>query len=331
MIIISILTNKSIYEEKLNIPNLIILGSSVGLLILIRPSYYIAFYLLIIYFLFNNLYKNKNKFKIKFLKVFFVFLFIILSIYPQYYINKNLYDINSPLVQTQKSLNETSLIKLQLIWGWSHNRYETYVGHGSGKEYKPNVDYFDPHASTLYRYIEGDFSVSKWIKTFFKKPVDFIAVYFRHFFNGLDILYSTPYVKALNHRSFIFSFLNYTLWYLFFYNFSDIIFKIKQDFIKKNIKEFTNNIILGFILLLLTLIGIVGAVETRFLIHLYVFSYIIFTVKYGDDSWITLIKNRSLREWVMYIVFIFMCFSFSTSITSAATNHINLLPNFSIF
>ncbi|TGE26495.1 hypothetical protein [Hymenobacter metallicola] len=117
---------------------------------------------------------------------------------PQYLINTNSYNSNSYLVLAEGagdvySGKKQSLYLFLLKEGVSRQRYESNVGPTYPK---PQVSFFDPEGKAMLAE-EGRDNFDTYGEYFAfvgRHPVGMLKVYVRHFFNGLDLLYSGPYI-----------------------------------------------------------------------------------------------------------------------------------------
>ena len=113
----------------------------------------------------------------------------------------------------------------------------------------------------------------------------------------------------------IFSIINYTIWFL---TLGNIIDKLKY-----NVKKIDFNLIIIILSVILTsLVGIVGAVETRFLMPLYIFAYAnaihaCYDIKYKRE----LVAKNIVRLGFIYIIFIGICFTMSSNTYSNIQGH----------
>lgn len=225
---------------------------------------------------------------------------------PQIYINKNLYGTLNPLAETSKSkiIGGTNLYIYQLRSGIRIQKYETNIG---------TNEFESAHASFLDNEIQGqrlykelrekkNTGMFNIIKIIVFNIGDFIMIYSRHLFNGLDIWYNTPYVKNLYTKTrYVISFFNYTLIFLFFI----FLFENKGIFQKKEVK-------LGLLIYFVPIIFVIPTtVEVRFFLPFFIFLYLI--ISYFDV--LLLIKNNFKsfisNYWLKYIIFMLICFILS--------------------
>lgn len=89
-----------------------------------------------------------------------------------------------------------NLSSLQLTEGMRLQRYETFVGEG---EAGPRMRYADPTGSRILE-LRGDGTVddfAEYLGVVASNPLEMTGLVVRHWINGLDQRYSTPYVETL--------------------------------------------------------------------------------------------------------------------------------------
>ena len=187
----------------------ILAGVCIAASVNIRPSYQIIiipfFFLLFICF-----YKRVSR-KTAAVYIICTVVGLLICFIPQIYINYFNFQVLSPFIQTSLSSYGKSLLIQQIEWGIFMQKYETYIGNGL----EPAMRYIDFQGQGILQKenISTISSIGQYIKLLFKYPVDFICIYFRHIFNGIDINYNTPYVENAYENRIIFSMVNYTLWF----------------------------------------------------------------------------------------------------------------------
>jgi hypothetical protein len=87
-----------------------------------------------------------------------------------------------------------TLAGLQYTEGLRLQRYETFIGSSL-----PSMDYLDPHGEALLAELEGGEveNTSQYAEIILHHPVTIAGVFLRHVVNGLDQRYTTPYVERL--------------------------------------------------------------------------------------------------------------------------------------
>jgi len=306
---------------------------------LIRPIYQAT--LVILIFILIKLLLSTKGMNLKVIITLSILFGVTFGFGPQYYINTTNHGIHSPFVQTQLYYKGESfmqsLMMQQIRGGFGIQRFESYVGPDGGP---PGVRYTDESGIILRKSMENNFSVIKSIETVFKKPLDFIAIYMRHLFNGLDVHYSMPYIHNMQTNRSIFSTLNYGLWFVFISIFLSLLRRKNQSVKnhssplskkgyktgKDNFNEIYSVAVLVTCVLLLTLIGIVGGVEVRFLLPL---VYLCYAVVIGHSNLPFIINNWksifTVEKLFACILFVAFCFSLSTSVAATIQGHV--IPN----
>ena len=282
---------------------------------LIRTVYLIPFFLLVL-ILVIRLAFSKFTVSVKVTLAALLIMGSILSFVPQALSNKIHYQTSSPFPQN-KVTDTTDLFLGQLYMGMRQQRNDfgakmedgnvtpmlglpDYQGIGIMK--KQNVGELD-ESWTLKRY----FSLV------YHQPFDMAALYVRHLFNGLDIVYPTGYVPNIFGNQIIYRFVNYTLWFL------AIVMVWRRGI---SIKKDAEKLVIPLIVALTALLSIPGMMEVRFFLPIYVLMYgcISFWFLSKRIYWKQLF---TLRSAISYICFMAACFTFSSYLF--ATSHAGLL------
>lgn len=92
----------------------------------------------------------------------------------------------------------SGLASFQYTAGLELQRYETYVGAEEGLV-TPQMRYRDPHTADLLAGLEEErvSGTAEYLELTLTHPVTMAGVFLRHVVNGLDQRYTTPYVKQL--------------------------------------------------------------------------------------------------------------------------------------
>lgn len=291
-----------------------------------RPSFLMS-YLFFILIFFIYLLLNKHK---RFFYIFFITFIIgsFLVVLPQILINHKYYNQYTPFVQTALEDNPaiSSIMLRQLSWGLTMQKYETSISN----DYPTNGVQFEDKTGVQILANEQPLVIDNYAKYFslvLKYPLDIIAVYTRHFFNGLDIKYPEIYITSVYKDSTIISFINYSLIFLFllylihcaWFNFPRLSKSEKKSYISQCCSTlFLNNqkIWLSIILLASIPPAILGAIEVRFMLPLFILIYgtIIFTIPY-QQLW----QKICQRPWLhmfFYLIFVLLCFTWSSNTMS---------------
>ncbi|MBT9394266.1 hypothetical protein KLP40_13930 [Hymenobacter sp. NST-14] len=137
---------------------------------------------------------------------------------PQWLINYRNFGVNRPLVigidfQDPGMVEAGDLYLLQMNAGFSMQKYET----GIAADYPiPQVRYQDPAGTQL---LQQNFnhkidSYGEYLQVVAQHPADMVALNGRHLFNGLDVLYPTPYLYRVYTNTAVLAWINYTLLFL---------------------------------------------------------------------------------------------------------------------
>ena len=124
---------------------------------------------------------------------------IIIAGLPQSTINKIHNDTYYPIVMTEKYSGNQNLFLLQLNWGITYSKYETYVGEESQYS-SPGVRFKDNTGVRIIDLEGGEYpnSIGEWFALVLRYPLDFIGIFGRHIVSYITPTYSEIYVKNLN-------------------------------------------------------------------------------------------------------------------------------------
>lgn len=275
------------------------IGFFISAAVNIRPAYQLSL-IVLIPFVLVHLYKLKI---VKAIQWTFLFLlgcsFVLL---PQWRINQTHFHVNSPWVLTRFGDDENLFLK-QLFWGLSTQKYETNIGENYSSA---AVIYQDPLSDKLPIRLLKDKTISGYIKIIKRYPQDVAISYFRHFFNGIDIFFPTPYVKNLFANHTLLSTMNYLVWFLAAYSL------IRTDFAHIDRVQLAG--ILAF--LAPVILAIPTALEVRFFLPIHILAYgiIAFGIDYTalaasvlSDKW------KVLRAALVFILWTMVCFTLSAA------------------
>lgn len=295
-----------------------VIGIFLGASAVIRPSYQIIvipfIWWLIIF------YSCEARLTVKRTVIQTVIVMIgVISVYiPQIMINSSNFGTYSPFVQTQR-VQGTDLFTQQLIWGITVQKYETNIGDSYPI---PGVVFFDGQGEKILTdlglqnliYVPIDevihadpIPLKLYLDIVLKYPIEFVWIYARHLFNGLDLRFDTPYLTDVFASSYFRQLLNYSIWFLAI-NF------VITDF--KRIKRSWVKITPIFLLCLPSVLSIPTAIETRFMLPLHVLCYILvaFFVLPEVLRWtVQDIKRRVIEGLPSYAIFVVICFLLSSS------------------
>ena len=286
-------------RDSSNLFTLIGSGFFLGIAANIRPIYQASLFLLLLaipVFLWKN-YKKQILINI----VFFL-LGCAIVLFPQYQINKTHFQNESPWVKARYGSDESLYIK-QLFWGLKTQKFESNIG-----DNYPSITviYEDPFIQNLQKTnLLRNKTLTQYLKIMRRYPLDILVSYFRHMFNGLDIFFSTPYIKNVYANHVVLSVANYLIWFV-------LIFRIlKTDLSPDYLSA------VGLISLLLPVIlAIPTAVEVRFFLPAHLLAYGVMAFGLNLTSFTTpLLQNKwSLIRFIMLGAFwVMLCFALSTA------------------
>lgn len=274
----------------------------------IRTIYMFPTILLIIYFFFTiKRYKQINKFD--FFKTIMVNIIIItigasIVAFPQSIINKKHNDTYSPKVMTEVlGDGEQNLFLMQLNWGITFSKYETYVG--LDEQYSwPGVKFRDSTGEKIIE-LEGGYpeSISEWFKLVLKYPLDFMGIYTRHLITYITPTYSETYITDLNINKSGIILINMIIFIIAgFSAFVNLKTREKDKNCDKK-KSLYDNIWI-WITLLPCLFIIPGAPEVRFFIplHIMIYVYVCFFVDF--KKCLATFKNNPIFYSFIFLIII---------------------------
>jgi hypothetical protein len=226
-----------------------------------------------------------------------------LVLLPQFRINQIHFKVKSPLVLARFTGDE-NLYEKQLFWGLKTQKYEVNIG---DNYHSIIAVYNDPIAIKLQKTnLLREKTFARYLKIVKRFPLDISLSYFRHMFNGLDIFYSTPYVKNIFAGHTFFSVVNYTVWFL-----------VAFYFFRMDLSKLDSIKTLGFASFLAPVIlAIPIVVEVRFFLPAYLMAY---GVVAFDFDYVKALKALFDTPWnVLRLVIIFafwllFCFTMSTA------------------
>lgn len=285
---------------------------------LIRPAYLISLPFFTIWFI--VLYYRE--FGLSRVKVgSFVILFLLggaIVCAPQYWINLQYYGVKYPFVRSE--VGGKSLLISQLRWGVTLQKYETNVGISY-----PNAGVFfiDRYGASIlekegfqeaftdnsdFTFPTGPVKMSEYVKLVVKYPMDFLFIYLRHFFNGLDVVYNSVYVKDVYSAGLFTRLANYSVWFF-------ALLYIIGVFRSVSMAIWNDTRLLYLTSFMLSSLSVIPtAVEVRFMIPIQVVAYAI--VSFGlfpDLLTRNIIQQRDyfFKYLPQYMIFVGVCFSFS--------------------
>jgi 4-amino-4-deoxy-L-arabinose transferase-like glycosyltransferase len=190
--------------------------------------------------------------------------FIALALAPQVAINLEHYDRFSPT-----PAGSASLSRLQLTQGLVLYRYDTFVGPVS--EHPPDMRYSNQHLTDLLlddlkprSFAVPKFrSVPDYVRFVVQHPVDVGAAYARHVFNGLDVRFGGTYVESVDDSNIVWPFVNYVVLT------ASVVALGLRLARRRSVTWRSPTTWFVAVLVASCVPGVLGAVETRFLLPLY--------------------------------------------------------------
>lgn len=247
------------------------------------------------------------------LSVFFAIGVGVLAV-PQIYSNYvryNALSYDNPLVLYRA--NQGLGMSFLLFEGEKLLRYETYVGVGSGETILPGITGYDPIMSIILAREGVDLSVPdtlgiiKYIKMFFKYPIEYLQMYFAHLVNCLDARYGEIYIKEFGNR-YHFQVLSVVIYLI---TLIDVRIKLISGRLQgvKNSDVFLlvcrrYGLVIMYILLP-AIISLPGHIEPRYAIalHLLIYAYIAYCTDYKAVSkWV---KGNICEAIILFLVLFF--------------------------
>lgn len=275
----------------------LLVGLIFGALINIRPIYQVS---LLVVFILAFVGWLRHGWKQLILRGILFILGIVLVLLPQFWINRVNFNSNTPFV-IAKYYGGSNLYVSQVFLGMKYQKYETNVG-----DAYPDVEmrYDDPLFQKLPKAVWTDWTLPNYLNILGTHPLDMLVSYFRHTFNGLDVLYSTPYiVDAFSNRA-LFSLINYLVWFLCLYYFA-----------QKGLAGANHVQIFGALSLLAPVgLAIPTAMEVRFFLPLYIIAYGTICYKIDYREFLASLMRDKWHLWrfvILGALWILACFTLS--------------------
>lgn len=158
--------------------------------------------------------------------------------------------------------------------------------------------------------VEEQLTFKRYIRFVRRYPLDIITIYARHLFNGLDVVYPTPYLENANANQVLPRLVNYSLWFL-------AILAIRKNL--RWVREHLEISVILLSLLLPALITIPWTIETRYFLPVFLLLYgtVSYLVVSGDVRQ-KFMRGLNWRNVIAYVLFIALCFTFSASLFAKA-------------
>ena len=239
---------------------------------------------------------------------------------PQILINIAHFSTFSPFVVAQEG--GTNLFTKQLGLGIVIQKYETNVG-----PYYPSASvlFLDrqgdsvliksgykaaPYTENGSIYSEKPITLGKYLILVYKYPLDFLSIYSRHLFNGLDVVYNSLYVNDVYDSAIPMRLANYSLWFL-------VVIYLPILYQKLNARSMlTSRFFIPLIFASPSLVSIPTAIEVRFMLPIQLMAYALVAFWILPDFIETSsVEKKSvvLRHIFGYILFVTLCFLLSSN------------------
>ncbi len=236
----------------------------------------------------------------------FALAFLLLAI-PQYLINVNNYQSPNLLIlglgDGDFRVNDVDNVYLfKINEGLDKQRYETNIG----TDYPiPQAIFLDPAGRALLER-NGNPLFDSYFKYFVfvvSHPADMTALYTRHFFNGLDVLYPGPYVSRIYGSTLSLSLVNYTV---LFAAFLVILLRVQQ-------LRLRHWLMVGG-LFITCLASMPLMIETRYFLPLDLLLYAVACFGWPADwRWTTVPKQHIVSVVLAYCFFVAICLTLSSN------------------
>lgn len=219
---------------------------------------------------------------------------------PQCMINHQYVGTYSPKVYTEQLYGYShSLQASQIYVGITNPKYETYVGDLS--LYPSNAVYFDDPIGNELIEREGltieQFRLTDVFKLFIKYPMDMLGIYIRHIITLLTPTYNQIYIMNMYNNKSILILSSIAMWIL---TGTSIILKIEnREIINRNIWWILAIAFPGFLQL-------VGAVEMRFFLPIYIMDYYYIGAEVDYKNIWADIKKQKMRYFIVTAIIVVM-------------------------
>ncbi len=270
-------------------------GLLLGLAINFRPVYLIAAVPVFVLVAWRARYSWRNHLKsaaVNRCGAFVVGLCLVLG--PQVYINQHNFDRLSLMPPTDIVYGQ-GLYLYQLQTGIGVQKLEGNVG----VEYPdPQVHFMEPTGKSIVAS-ENARSYGELLRLYSKYPIEFMAIYARHLFSGLDVKFPTVYIKNPYLKYWWLSLINYSMIFVFLSTCTNVA-KLRVD-----------RVAFGAVVaapLLLVLAAVPTTVEVRFFLPLHLLIYAVVTMGGTSESrrW-----TWSVGKAILFCAFLIICCTLS--------------------
>lgn len=232
---------------------------------------------------------------------------------PQCFVNINCEDVFSPKIYTENYDSSASNLQMQqIVWGLQYPRYETYIGAYS-KYPAPGVFFVDQTGQTLVEkelITENTFSIKKWVELVVHYPLDILSIYTRHLINAMTPLWNRVYIENINTNKLPIIFISLLIWFI-------CVLDILRKYMSKNINWIA--ILLVIMTCIPAFMQIMGAVEIRFFLPVYLlaYGYVATGVDYSG------LRKWCSNKWLpILIILVIVLNIWLTAISSTLANNV---------
>ncbi|WP_400192618.1 hypothetical protein [Hymenobacter sp. B81] len=241
------------------------------------------------------------------LRVGFFALAFLLVAWPQYLINLRNYQSPSLFVLGRGDGNEfvvngqDNLYLFKLNEGFNAQKYETNIGLDYAKA---QIFYLDPAGRALFATNGGKMlgSYQEYFTFVLQHPLDMAALYTRHLFNALDVLYASPYVTKVYASTTALALFNYTVLFASF-----LVLVVRAGDVRPR------HLLLIAAVLITCAASMPLMVECRYFVPMHMFFYAVACFGW-PAQWQARQVNRGqlLSVGLAYVLFLVVCLSFSS-------------------
>lgn len=223
-----------------------------------------------------------------------------LGLGPQLYVNHHRFQRMSVLPPTDIDYGK-NLYLWQLEEGLKMQRYETNIGHSYPDS---SVAFHDRVGTAILSSVapSGLKSYSDWLSLWKSSPHSLVALYGRHLFNGMDVVYPTAYLESPHERPFLMPIVNYALLFLFLASIRDRLSIVLRS---PALLAVVGSLVLP------VAAAVPTAVETRFFLPLH--SLVYATLSFGGAASIVRARYATLGVFVRFVLFLLFCCAMSSA------------------
>lgn len=280
-------------------------GASVAAAIILRPVYLAALPAVALLALWPlpgaDVLNSKPNRRLAWARLAGAVLGLALVLAPQFYMNAKAFQRYSPFVLGGQE-DGSDLYLGQLGWGITNQKYESSIG----PDFPSHQMHFgDPAGAALLRSFgrEQFETTTEYLALAARHPFEMAALWVRHLFNGLDLQYPTPYIKAVYVPT----------WGLAWFNYSVLLGGVALLWKRRAHLNAPRTLTLAAVLLP-CLASIPVAMECRFLLplHTLLCAALVYGARPGQ-WWREATKRQRLGLGIIYLVVIIGCFMVSAA------------------